>query len=171
MRKKILIIGSARHGKDTVAEFIKEMFGFTFESSSVAASRIFLYDALKGQYGYDSPEACFNDRVNKRKIWHDLICEYNKDDKARLAKEIMKNNDIYVGMRSGVELEECIEQEVFDLVIGVINPNQPIEDKSSFDICVWKASDIIISNGGTLADLKRKTRSLWPLLHNSKKDI
>ena len=78
--KTLLIVGHARHGKDTVAEYLRELFGYNFESSSQAASRIFLFDALKEKYGYESPEDCFEDRVNHRAEWHDLIVEYNKKD-------------------------------------------------------------------------------------------
>lgn len=167
----ILIIGHARHGKDTVAEIIREETGLRFESSSVAASRIFLYDLLKDKYGYQSPEECFDDRVNRRKEWHDLICEFNKQDKAALAKEILKELDIYVGMRSNEECEKCIRQGIFSMVIGVFDPRKPLEPKSSFDIDLWEKSDIVISNAGTLRDLENKIIKLLPILkikqHNS----
>jgi hypothetical protein len=84
---------------------MKLFFGYNYKSSSLAASEIFIYDTLKDKYGYKTPEECFEDRVNHRAEWFDLICDYNKDDKARLAKEIMKSADIYVGMRSNEECE------------------------------------------------------------------
>lgn len=153
-----------QHGKDTVAEIIKEWFGYTFKSSSVAASEIFLYDTLKDKYGYNTPQECFEDRVNHRSEWHNLICEYNLSDKARLAKIIMKQADIYVGMRSDVEAQECLKQKVFDMVIGVYDPRKPLEPESSFNIDLWKTSDIIIPNAGTLEDLRRKVKLLDPVL-------
>jgi hypothetical protein len=163
-KKRLLIIGNMQHGKDTVAEMLKEMYGYTFESSSVAAARIFLYGALKDKYGYQTPLECFEDRVNHRSEWFDLICDYNKEDKARLAKAIMSESDMYVGMRSNAELEACLSQNVFDLVIGVYNPNKPLESPESFDIDFWSKADIVIPNGGTLEDLRRKVDLLEPLL-------
>lgn len=162
--KKLLIIGSARHGKDTVAEMINRNHGFTFESSSQAASRIFLYEALKDKYGYKTPEECFDDRVNHRKEWHDLICEYNSNDKAKLAKEIMKHSNIYVGMRSNEELIQCLEDKVFDMVIGVYDPRKPVESMESNNIDFWGKSDIIIPNSGTLYDLEVRIDSIKALL-------
>ena len=53
---KILIIGHARHGKDTVADILYKNFNLTYTGSSQAAAEIFLYDALKDKYGYKSPE-------------------------------------------------------------------------------------------------------------------
>lgn len=164
--KKLLIIGHARHGKDTVAEMLKDSLGYKFESSSVAASRIFLYDVLKEIYGYKSPEECFEDRVNHRAEWHDLICDFNKDDKGALAKEILKDSDIYVGMRSNAECESCLNQGVFDLVIGVWDPRKDLEHKGSFDIDIWQKSDILIPNSGTLEDLRARVEKLKPLLVN-----
>jgi hypothetical protein len=158
--KKILIIGHARHGKDTVAEMINSYFGLTFKSSSLAAAEIFIYDKLKVKYNYDSFEECYEDRMNHRAEWHNLIKEYNKNDKAKLAKDILKINDIYVGMRSQLEIDECINQDLFDLVIGIFDPRKPFESKSSFDIDLFKSSDIILINNGDLMDLEDKVNLL-----------
>lgn len=145
-----------RHGKDTVAEYLQSIFGFTFQSSSQMACDLFIYDGLKEKYNYTSSLECFLDRGNHRAEWHDLICDYNKDDKARIAKEIMKKADIYVGMRSNEEVEECINQDIFELIIGVYNPRLPEEDKSSFNINIWEKSDFVIPNSGTLEDLEQR---------------
>jgi dephospho-CoA kinase len=156
----VLIIGHARHGKDTVASILHEEYKLTFKSSSQAASEIFIYDLLKDKYGYKSPEECFDDRVNHRAEWYNLICDFNKNDRARLAKEIMKTSDIYVGMRDNAEIEECIRQGVFDSVIGVFDPRQPLESPDSFNINLWQKSDFIIPNAGTIEDLRRKIKNI-----------
>ena len=96
---KLLIIGHQRHGKDTLAEILNEEFGLRFKSSSLSAAEIFIYDELKYKYEYKTPEECFEDRVNHRAEWYNMICDYNKDDKARLAKGILESADCYVGMR------------------------------------------------------------------------
>lgn len=158
MKNKILIVGHMRHGKDTVAQMISENTGLTFESSSVAAAKIFLYDALKDKYEYSSFGECYDDRINHRKEWHDLICEYNKGDKARLAKDILSINDMYVGMRSNEEVNKCLKDGIFDLVIGVFDPNKPLEPKESFDIDMFAISDFIIITGDI--DKTRRTVEL-----------
>ncbi len=63
---KLLVLGHKRHGKDTFAELLAEEFKYTFESSSQAAADIFLYDELKDKYSYETPEECFEDRMNHR---------------------------------------------------------------------------------------------------------
>ena len=111
---KLLILGNARHGKDTLAELFQEHFGLTFMSSSQASADFFLYDQLKDKYGYNSPEECFNDRVNHRDEWYLAICDYNKDNRARLATDILSKTDCYVGMRDKAEFDECVKQILKD---------------------------------------------------------
>lgn len=164
MKKKICIIGHARHGKDTVAEFICKHYGYRSESSSQAASRLFLYEALKNKYGYSTPEECFEDRVNHRAEWFDMICEYNKDYPGQLAKDIMQSNEIYTGMRSDKELKACVRDGIFDMVIGVYDMYKPLEPADSFDINIFTNSDIIIPNSGSLFELECKVVLLKELL-------
>lgn len=150
MLPKLLVIGHARHGKDTFAEILRDSFGFKFSSSSLAASEIFIYDALKEKYGYQSAEDCYEDRVNKRSEWYDLICQYNINDKALLAKEILKKADCYIGMRDVSEINECVKQKLFDLIIWVdASERLPLEPTNSFNIDK-KCADIIIENNDDL---------------------
>ncbi len=154
--KKYLIIGSARHGKDTLAELLNKDFGLKFESSSQVAADIFLFDALKEQYGYRSSEECFEDRVNHRAEWYQLICEYNKEDRARLAKGILERTDCYVGMRDRNEIDECRRQKLFDLIIWVdASERLPLESPDSFNIDK-SCADISIENNGTFEEFKEK---------------
>lgn len=161
---KLLIIGHARHGKDTVALILEEEFGLTHLASSEASSTIFVFDALKEKYGYSTVDECFADRVNHREEWYTLICEYNAGDQARLAKEIVKRADVYVGMRSQAELDACLEQGVFDAIIGVVDPNKPLEPKESMSIPVEEYADLIICNDGTLSDLRNKAMKAYHYL-------
>jgi dephospho-CoA kinase len=161
---KLLILGNARHGKDTFAEILKNNFGLSFISSSQAASDIFIYDKLKDKYNYKSPVECFNDRVNHRTEWYELIKEYNKEDRAKLAKEILQMADCYVGMREREEITECRKQCIFDIIIWIdASERLPMEDKSSFNIDK-KCADILMENNGTLKEFEHKVINLGKLL-------
>lgn len=161
---KLLIIGSARWGKDTLAELLEEQIGLKFLSSSLAASNIFLYDALKEKYGYTTPEECFEDRMNRRPEWYQLICDYNKDDKARLAKGILEITDCYVGMRDRDEIQECIKQGLFDLIVWVdASERLPLESKESFNIDK-SCADVIIDNNGTFEQFKERVKRFGKIL-------
>lgn len=164
MLYKLLIIGHGRHGKDTLAELLRDHFGLKFVSSSQAASEIFIYDDLKSKYGYASPEECFNDRANHRAEWYDLICDYNKEDRAKLAKGILERANCYVGMRDRDEINECIRQNLFDLIIWVDACERlPKEAPDSFNIDKTCA-DIIIENNGTLDEFTSKVFKLGKIL-------
>lgn len=166
---KLLIIGSARWGKDTFAEILRDDFGLKFISSSQAAADIFIYNELKDKYGYKTSEECFEDRVNHRQEWYEMICDYNKDDRARLAKGILSMADCYVGMRDREEINECMRQGLFDLIIWVdASERLPLEDASSFNIDK-SCADWIIENNGTFDEFKAKVHRLGYILSQNHK--
>lgn len=154
-----------RHGKDSFAEILNEHFGLSFQSSSQAAANIFLYDSLKDKYGYKTPEECFEDRVNHRAEWKTMICDYNKNDRAKLAKEILKNSDCYVGMRDREEINECMRQGLFDIIVWIdASDRLPLEPADSFDIDK-SCADIIIENNGTFEEFKEKVLRFGKILY------
>ena len=165
MNKNILVVGHKEHGKSTVAQMISDNTGFKYEDSSMASAKLFVYPLLKDKYGYSSLGECYKDRRNRRAEWYKLICDYNKQDKSRLAKDIMKDNDIYVGMRDVKEISMCKVEKIFDLIIGVFDPNKPLEDESSFNFDLFKASDIIIT-AGDLEKTRRNVKLLTPICYD-----
>jgi dephospho-CoA kinase len=163
MIKKILILGHARHGKDTLAEILNKEYGMTFMSSSQAANEIFLFDELKNKYGYKTKEESFNDRVNHREEWYNMICNYNKNDRSRLAKEIINKSDCYVGMR---DYEEFVgTRNLFDIIIWVDASERLPYEIGSFNINK-KDADIIIENNGTLEEFEIKSTKVGKLLYS-----
>lgn len=153
---KLLIVGYARHGKDTAAEFFRDNFGLTFKSSSLAAAEIFIFDVLKDKYGYKTFDECFEDRVNHRAEWADLINEYNREDGSKLARCIMESSNCYIGMRDPYEINACMEAGLFDLVIWIDACERlPKEDMSSIKI-TKDIADVIIENNQTEEIFKAK---------------
>lgn len=157
---KFMICGYARHGKDTVADILKATFGLRHESSSHIAMREFLREELADRFGlvYESEEDCYNDRVNHRAKWFDLISEFNQNDPARLCRLIYRTNDIYVGIRSVEELKAARREGLFDLSVWVdasqrIGPEPKSSNTITADDC-----DFIISNNGREEELGRKVK-------------
>jgi len=146
---KILVLGKGRHGKD---EFSK-MLGLPFKSTSQAALDEFVWEEW-GRRNYLNKERCFSDRHNARDIWFNLYCDYNYFDKARFAKKVVETQDIYCGMRCKDEVQECIDQEIFDLIFWV-DASERIEYDEGEDSCTVTADmcDKVIHNNGTLEDL------------------
>jgi hypothetical protein len=158
---KILILGNARHGKDTLAEILNRNFGMTFRSSSEAAAEIFIYENLKDKMGYKSFQECFDDRENHREIWYNMITEFNNPDRSKLAKEIITKSDCYVGMRNIDEFNES--KSLFDHIIWVDASKRLPEESGSFTI-PKSAADMIIDNNGNLEDFESKAIKIGKIL-------
>ena len=145
---KLMVCGYGRHGKDTFCE----LSGLKFESSSYFALHAFIWPAWGIMQNYLTPEKCFEDRHNHRAKWHELIKRYNKDDKARLARAIFSENDIYCGIRCREEFNAAKADKLFDYSIWVdASDRHPPEPKDSCtitpDMC-----DFVLSNNGTEAE-------------------
>ena len=161
---KLLIIGNARHGKDTVCDILRQEFGFSFRSSSDFCAEKFIYARLKDLYHYTSYTQCFEDRHNHRAEWYDMIHDYCRDDFAKLGREIFAENAIYCGLRNKAEFHAMRNTGVFDYAIWVDRSDHlPQEARSSMSLEIWMA-DYVIDNNGTLDDLRRNTRQLMHTL-------
>jgi len=173
---KVLVIGHARHGKDTVSEMLLNDFGFNFTSSSwFCAERVMLpYFQQKVTDWlnfadvnepcptvYHSAEECFDDRHNHRKEWYDQISAYCRPDASRLARGIFAENDIYCGLRSSREFHAVKGGGLFDLCVWIDSSGRGIapEDKESCTIEPWMA-DVVIDNSGDLLELRLNVHRL-----------
>jgi len=170
-KPKLLIIGHGRHGKDTVAEMIADKMGLKFSSSSDFVGRKAIWP-MWGKERYDSYEAMFEDRVNFRSTWGDLIEAYNTPDASRTGSEmIQEGNDMYVGMRRVREWQACMEKKVFDHVIWVDACNRlPLEGPESMEM-TREHADMFIDNNGPEGKLIDVVRTLQEILHHQGYDV
>jgi hypothetical protein len=181
---KILIIGYAGHGKDTVAAMLRDNHGLRFKSTSefcaeqviwplVAdaitlkefAQKYRIQDAQAQRLRsmgrimhdkYTSAQECFEDRANFRHFWYEAILRYNDPDFDRLAKNLLKENDIYCGMRNVYELSACRQAGLFDAIIWIDRSKHlPPEDFSSCTVTAHMA-DFIINNNSDLKSLEQE---------------
>ena len=154
--EKIVVMGYARHGKDTVCELLANKYGLKFTSSSWFCAERIAFPALKDKYGYKDVEECYNDRSNHRAEWFDLITAHNTPDKATLGREIFEENDVYCGIRNAREFHALRNAGVFHWSIWVdaTERGMPVEDKSSCTVEPWMA-DFVLDNNGSLEDLER----------------
>ncbi len=158
----VLIIGHGRHGKDTVCELLAPQFSSI--SSSLAAVRYFIFDALKEKYGYTNKEDCYNDRAEHRAEWFALIVAYNKENPTRLAEQIFQEYDIYCGMRSRREFESCRAKKLFQQVVWVdASCRLPLEATDSMELHADDAT-IVLDNNGPESDLLLKVQELSSFL-------
>lgn len=154
----LLIIGPSNSGKDYAAEYLRDKFGITYQSSSERALDIFLLDKLNNEYGYQFAGLTREEKIadamahkNKypavRKIWYKEIKAYNTPDKARLAREIMNSADCYCGMRDREELLACKEEGFFSTIlwiegVGATESSDSMNiEKSDADVCLVNRFD------------------------------
>jgi hypothetical protein len=152
-KPKLLIIGHARHGKDTVAEKIRDKVGLAFTSSSLFVG----WEHVWWQWGwkhYTTFDDMFADRANHRKTLADLISAYNTPDKTRTAKTTLNRGyDMYVGMRRRDEFNAGREAGLFDHLIWVdASRRLPPESTDSMEL-VASDADIYFDNNGAQEEL------------------
>lgn len=160
-RHKFLIIGHARHGKDTLADMLCEDYGLKASSSSwFCAERVVQpYLAAKG-IRYKSTEECFDDRHNRRAEWFGAIKAFNHPDLTALGRAIWAENDIYIGMRNKAEFHANRNANMFDVALWVDRSEHlPGESHMSMTLEPWMANYVLDNNRG-IDDLRRDLASL-----------
>jgi hypothetical protein len=166
---KLFIVGQGRHGKDTVAEFVRKAYGLTFESSSMFCAEHVVTPWLeKMGITYDSLEECYEDRVNHRMDWYEAIRSYNKEDESKLSRAIFAKYDMYVGIRSRVEFLEA--RHFSDLSIWVEAADRwPAVDPSCK--ILKEDCDVIVDNNGTIEELYCRLTRLFNQLQLTKETL
>lgn len=170
-KPKLLIIGHARHGKDTVAEKIRDKMGLAFTSSSIFVGEECIWPSW-GMERYKTFDDMFADRVNYRKTWADLISAYNTPDKTRTAKTMLdRGYDMYVGMRKQDEFHACQAINLFDHVIWVDALKRlPPEPRDSNEM-VPAMADLYFDNNGPIETMDLFVEELQKFLHAKAFDV
>ena len=146
---KILIIGHGGHGKDSAAAIFALLMGCKYASSSEFACEHVVYPKMLDLgHIYSNHIDCYNDRRNHRALWKSIISDYCQP-KERLASDIVKSHDIYVGMRSRDEFEAS--KHLFNKVIW-IDRSKHLDEEAKNELKVSDA-DLVIDNNGTETDL------------------
>lgn len=149
---KILVIGHAQHGKDTVCEMLRDKYAFRFTSSSMFCAEHIIMPMFKPGV-YATPYDCYKDRSNYRAFWYSAIQRYLSKDAARLGRAIFEQNDIYCGVRSETELNGIVQARLADHVIWVdASKRKPLESPESCTVHPLMAN-IVIDNNGTHEEL------------------
>lgn len=161
-KPKLLILGYGRHGKDTVAEILRDKYDFNFMSSSEFVGREILWDNW-GCAVYDTFEDMFADRMNHRVLWMQMISAYNTPDKTKTTSTMLTRDgfDMYVGMRRLDELEACKKAKIFDAIVWVDRSLLLPPESGSMDITIDNCGyDYLIDNNGSLQYLEAQVGNL-----------
>lgn len=151
--KRILIIGHGKHGKDTVAEMLRDHYGIRFMSSSRFAIDRAVWPLVKDTGVWKSADDLYNDRANHRDMLFHAIRAYNLVPGPSLAEQMFSEGyDCYVGMRSRDEFEKS--RKDFRFVVWVDASRRcPPEPGTSMELRREDA-DLVIDNNYGLEGLK-----------------
>ncbi len=164
--KRILVIGYARHGKDTVCEMLRDEWGLRFMSSSLFCAERVLFPLMRDKYQYDTAEDCFKDRAAHRVTWFEAIRDFNRPDASTLARAVLEEHDVYCGMRSAEELRACRDAHLFDHVIWVDALDRAVPENWSSCTVEIRMADHVLDNNGTREDLRRNLAHLMEVLRS-----
>lgn len=160
---KLLIIGHARHGKDSLCELLSEK-GFKYTPTSDIYMDKIIWPAWSDQY--ENKEEAVVDKVNRRGEMFALISEYCKEDNARFAKDVLEVSDIYCGLRARDEFEAS--KHLFDLIIWVdATERLPLESPESFELTAEDAN-YYFDNNFTEREMLSAFDTLMHTLHKMK---
>ena len=155
---KVLVIGHEGHGKKSVARFLEKEIGLSWQESFLVACEKAVYPVLREEIGYDSLQACYEDRGNHQGRWRELLRAYN-NPVTRLAYESTAEVDVHVGMSSRQEFDACMEAGLFDVVIGVVDEDRvPFEPASSFELDLFWDSNLLVGNNENEETLHKTLR-------------
>lgn len=141
---RLLLIGHGRHGKDSVADILRDRYGMRAVSSSEFAAQKAVFPLVSDVY--PDWKAAYEDRANHRELWYHAIRAYNLRPGPMLAEQILEDHDIYTGMRSRAELERS--RGLFDTVVWVdASRRLPPEPAGSMELTADDA-DVVIDNNG-----------------------
>lgn len=159
---KILVIGLARHGKDTVVDYLSDKYHMNYMSTSAYYNKLFVYPILKNLYNYKTEEECFEDRVNHRGLWYDIIKTYNTIHNFQAFKDLLKTTDIFVGTRSQEEYQMFLNETEGNNLVLYIDAFERLGQTEGLDSFSLKLTgdEIVISNNGSLEELYKQIDTL-----------
>ncbi|MEE8597955.1 MAG: hypothetical protein V3S69_00255 [Dehalococcoidales bacterium] len=132
----------------------------SFQSSSAAALVNYLLPTLKTLLGYENSVEAFEDRVNHRALWFELIKAINFNDPTTLGRKIFEDKDVYCGIRNITEYAAIRENipDTLSIWVDASKRCEPEDDKS----CTVTPDDmdIILDNNGTIDELKAQINDL-----------
>lgn len=138
---KILVLGHAQHGKDTVAEYLAEKLNVPYTGASMIWAQM-MYE----HWGYASAEECYEDRDNHRPEWHQGIAMFCRADKARFGRTVYETNKIYCGTRKQDELDAVIAE--FNPIVFYVDARKrkTLESEESYSIEIPRNAILLDNN-------------------------
>ncbi|PSV00976.1 hypothetical protein [Photobacterium kishitanii] len=161
---KFIVMGHKQHGKDSFCEYLRDNYGVTFASSSYTALEVFLFESIKGQFGYKTIDEAYEDRDNHRELYFNKISKFNEDNGLdTLGKIIFKNKDGYCGIRNRKEFVALKNANEFNISIWIDASERLEPENGSSNELTKNDADIVITNNTTRKDFQEKIERFYHL--------
>lgn len=151
---KILVVGHSRHGKDTVADILSEVYGLKGISGSRWMLEAGHMDDLATELGYTDRGRFYTDRHLHRKAWFDRINKTIQTSPAAIARGVFRQHDVYTGIRTSEEYEAVQAIVRPDMVLWVDRSTVLPPEPSDSNELQWDPSMLTVWNGGTIEQLR-----------------
>lgn len=155
MKRKLVIIGHAGHGKTTVSKVMAKLYNYRLKDPTDFIAEHIM---VKNGYYRNFYDALYY-KDSEREKWFKAVETYNLSDNTRLVSNIFEHSDIYAGIRKYEELED-VKKKFNPIVIWVENKNVKPEPETSCTVKIEQA-DFVINNPGTLNELYKDVVSLY----------
>ena len=165
-KPRILVVGHARHGKDTVALYMQKMHDYRFVSPSWMYLMEVIWPAIRGVYQtsttfrnvrelaemeiqYENVSDALEYKGEHRKLWFDLISEWLSGDLLRAARIVYGDGHIHCGIRRVDEFTAvCEEFNPYVVWVNSLERGVPPEPKESFQLTESMAHWVLDNSQG-----------------------
>jgi len=148
----VAFLGFGRSGKDTAARMYCEAAGRKYVGSTSNA----ILPVIAHSIGLPA-EQVFAERHQHREFWFHWCNAFRRHYPSMVAKMLLAEADVLVGLRGLLEFESCRNNRVFDLSIWVERPGVGDCGTVAFDKSMC---DLVLHNDGTEDDLAVKVQNL-----------
>jgi hypothetical protein len=145
-RRRLLIVGPSRAGKDTACAYLARVTELRFAGST---SR-YLARYVAARLGVSEEEA-YRTRHLNRNLWHRVGNQVRKQDPGLLIRASLAHAEIVGGVRDLAEIRICRQEQLVDLIVWIANERVPRDSTLHFD---ERECDIVVPNHWTLDEFQ-----------------
>jgi len=164
-KPKVVIAGYSGHGKMEIAKLLSA-HGFSCITKTRFIYEKFLFDQLVlDGYDYRTVNKAIKDKRNHQQYFDLSVSKYESGDCSKIAKKLLEEYNVYVGICDSKELNTLRERGLVDIVIWVdgftrLGTTDPV---SNIDI-VESDADFVFDNNGSKEDLEDEIKSFFDYL-------
>lgn len=153
----VSFVGYGRAGKDTAAQFYCDATGLEYGGSTSSVMAAYVAHAA-GVEEYK----CFQERHQNRQFWLHFCNAFRKGEPEVIAKMLLAQSDVLVGVRGAEEFRCLVPAGVVDLHVWIDNPTVARDETVEFD---RRECDLVIDNLGSLDEFRTKVERFARLVH------